>query len=64
MGQVKFETEAAELHEDEDGTGIDMDKTINEEITKGSLDERKTFLVEFLRTNSWNWGLSKPLLEI
>ena len=26
--KAMFETEAAELNEDEDGTGIDMDKTI------------------------------------
>merc|ERR1712030_113753 len=45
-----FDSEAAELSDDEEGIGIDMDKTINDEITKGSLDERKTFLIEFLRT--------------
>ena len=55
-GDQKLETKAAELNEDEDGTGIDMDKTINDEITKGSLDERKTFLVEFLRTKLLELG--------
>merc|ERR1711936_527113 len=45
-----FDSEAAELSDDEEGIGIDMDETINDEITKGSLDERKTFLIEFLRT--------------
>merc|ERR1712030_79558 len=54
--KAMFETEAAELDEDEDGTGIDMDKTINDEITKGSLDERKTFLIEFLRTKLLELG--------
>ena len=54
--KAMFETEAAEPNEDEDGTGIDMDKTINDEITKGSLDERKTFLVEFLRTKLLELG--------
>ena len=54
--KAMFETKAAELNEDEDGTGIDMDKTINDEITKGSLDERKTFLVEFLRTKLLEMG--------
>ena len=54
--KAMFETEAAELNEDENGTGIDMDKTINDEITKGSLDERKTFLVEFLRTKLLELG--------
>ena len=33
-----------------------MDKTINEEITKGTLDEKKTFLVEFLRTKLLELG--------
>ena len=33
-----------------------MDKTINDEITKGSLDERKAFLVEFLRTKLLELG--------
>ena len=51
-----FETEAAELSEDEEGTGIDMDKAISDEITKGSLDERKTFLIEFLRTKLLELG--------
>ena len=51
-----FATEATELDEDEDGTGIDMDKTINEEITKGTLDEKKTFLVEFMRTKLLELG--------
>ena len=46
----------ANLDEDKDGTGIDMDKTINEEITKGTLDEKKTFLVEFLRTKLLELG--------
>ena len=41
--------EAAEESEDEDGTGIDMNKTITEEITKGSLEEKKDFLVNFLK---------------
>ena len=54
--KAMFATEAAELDEDEDGTGIDMDKTINEEITKGTLDEKKTFLVEFLRTKLLELG--------
>merc|ERR1711888_126784 len=54
--KAMFETEAEELAEDEDGTGIDMDKTINDEITKGSLDERTTFLVEFLRTKLLELG--------
>merc|ERR1711888_559091 len=45
-----FDSEAAEPSDDEEGIGIDMDKTINDEITKGSLDERKNFLIEFLRT--------------
>ena len=54
--KAMFATEAAELDEDEDGTGIDMDKTINEEITKGTLDEKKTFMVEFLRTKLLELG--------
>ena len=54
--KAMFATEATELDEDEDGTGIDMDKTINEEITKGTLDEKKTFLVEFLRTKLLELG--------
>ena len=57
--KAMFETEAAELSEDEEGTGIDMDKTISDEITKGSLDERKTFLIEFLRTKLIELGAKK-----
>ena len=41
--------EATEETEDEDGTGIDMNKTITEEVTKGSLEEKKDFLVLFLK---------------
>ena len=51
--KAMFDTEAIESNEDVDGTGIDMDKTIND---KGSLDERKTFLVEFLRTKLLEMG--------
>ena len=41
--------EAKEESEDEDGTGIDMNKTIDEEVNKGSLEEKKDFLVNFLK---------------
>merc|ERR1711888_160526 len=48
--KAMFDAEAIVSGEEEDGAGFDMDKTINDEINKGSLDERKTFLVEFMRT--------------
>merc|ERR1711895_332917 len=54
--KAMFDTEAIESGEEEDGTGFDMDKTINDEINKGSLDERKTFLVEFMRTKLLEMG--------
>merc|ERR1711888_71872 len=54
--KAMFDAEAIESGEDADGTGIDMDKTINDEINKGSLDERKTFLVEFMRTKLLEMG--------
>ena len=34
--------------DDEDGTGINMNHTISEEVPKETLDEKKTFLTEFL----------------
>ena len=55
--KAMFASEAASLVEDDDEeSGIDMDKTINEEITKGTLDEKKTFLVEFMRTKLLELG--------
>ena len=48
--KAMFASEGGEETDDEDGTGIDMNKTISEEIKKGSLDEKKEFLVEFLKT--------------
>ena len=54
--KAMFDAEAIESGEEEDGTGFDMDKTINDEINKGSLDERKTFLVEFMRTKLLEMG--------
>ena len=35
--------------EDEEDLGIDLNKTIAEEISKGSIDSKKDFLVKFLR---------------
>ena len=48
--------EANEETDEEDGTGIDMDKTIIEEVTKGSLEEKKDFLVLFLKRKLLEMG--------
>ena len=48
--------EATEDTDDEDGTGIDMNKTITEEVTKGSLEEKKDFLVLFMKRKLLEMG--------
>ena len=48
--------EAIEDTDDEDGTGIDMNKTITEEVTKGSLEEKKDFLVLFMKRKLLEMG--------
>ena len=53
-------TESSILGESDDSDeGIDFEKTITEEVLRGSLEKKRTFLVKFLRRKSCELGNRK-----